>query len=239
MIPKHIDYKQGSSPKFSEYIDLDHELIELSEHIDWEAIEQQIIPYFKKRGRAAKPTRHVIGILMLQQMLGLSDEKVVRQWVENIYWQIFCGYESMQKKAPIHPTTLVKWRKRLGKSGLEKILAETIKAARKTQTISKNSAQQVTVDTTVMEKNITYPTDAKLFHSARKNLVHLCKKLNITLRQSYTRNSKKALFQASRYIHARQMNRARKCIKKLKTYLGRTVRDISQPFPEFFLNNYC
>jgi IS5 family transposase len=150
----------------------------------------------------------------------------VRRWVENPYWQFFCGYDFLQWSFPIDPTTLIRWRHRLKKDGLEKILSETVKTAKRTRTVQSRSLEQVIVDTTVMEKNISYPTDSKLYHKAREDLVRLSKKHGVVLRQSYTRNSKKALFQAGRYIHARQMRRARKQIKKLKTYLGRTIRDV-------------
>ena len=230
MKPRRTNHKQGRlfQQRLSEQLNPCHELLQLSKQIDWEAIEQQVIPYFEEEGRPAKPIRLIVGMFMLQQISGLSDEMTVCRWVENPYWQLFCGYDFLQWNFPIDPTTLIRWRRRLKKNGLEKILSETINTAKRTQTIQTRSLQQVIVDTTVMEKNITYPTDSKLYHCARKNLVCLAKRHEIPLRQAYTHNSKKALFQASRYIHARQMKRARKQIRKLKTYLGRTVRDIKR-----------
>ena len=111
---------------------------------------------------------------------------------------------------------------------MEKIFAETIKTAKRTRTIEPRSIKQTIVDTTVMEKNICYPTDGKLYHRMRKKLVSMAKIHGIELRQSYTRKSKRALLQANRYFHARQMRRGSKQIKKIKIWLGRVVRDIQR-----------
>nr|VFK24668.1 MAG: transposase, IS5 family [Candidatus Kentron sp. LPFa] len=230
MKPKRTNHTQGLffESRLSQILNPQHELFRLSEQIDWKSIEQQVDVCFQDQGRPAKPVRLIVGIFMLQQISGLSDEMAVYRWVENPYWQFFCGYDFLQWSFPIDPTTLVRWRRRLKKRGLEKILSETVNTAKRTGTIQTRSLEQVIVDTTVMEKNITYPTDSKLYHKARENLVRLAKRHGIALRQAYTRNSKKALFQACRYIHARQMRRAKRQIKKLKTYLGRTVRDIKR-----------
>lgn len=107
---------------------------------------------------------------------------------------------------------------------MEKIFAETIQTAKRTQTIKPTSLKQTIVDTTVMEKNICYPTDGKLYHKMREKLVQMAKTHDIELRQSYTRKSKKALVQASRYFHARQIRRGMKQVKKIKTWLGRIAR---------------
>jgi IS5 family transposase len=87
---------------------------------------------------------------------------------------------------------------------------------------------RVIVDTTVQPKNITFPTDAKLLNRAREKLVKLAKKLGVELRQSYTRVGKFALIQHQRYAHAKQFKRANRTLRKLKTYLGRVIRDIAR-----------
>jgi IS5 family transposase len=73
-----------------------------------------------------------------------------------------------------------------------------------------------------------HPTDAELLNRARETLVRLARKCGVTLRQSYTRVGKLALIRHQRYAHAKQFKRARKPLRKLKTYLGRTIRDISR-----------
>jgi IS5 family transposase len=229
MKPKLIDHFQGRlfEQRLSFQLNPSHELFQLSKLIDWESLEKEFSGYFvEKVGASAKPVRLVVGILMLQQMNGYSDEGAVDEWVENPYWQFFCGYDYLEWKRPIDPSSLSRWRKRLGKDGIEKILQSTVKAAVKGGAVSARSFSKVIVDTTVMEKNIAFPTDAKLYFNGIKTLVRMAKDHNLELRQTYTFLSKKALRKTAQYAHARQMKRAAKERKRLKTYLGRVYRDI-------------
>lgn len=134
----------------------------------------------------------------------------------------------MQHKFPLDPSSMSKWRKRLKKFNLEKLLEETINIGLKTKTIKKRDLDKTIVDTTVQEKAIAYPTDSRLYHRARVLLVVLAKKHGIKLRQSYVRLGKQALFKAANYGRARQMKRSRKEMRKLKTYLGRVYRDVQR-----------
>ena len=231
MKPKKINHRQGRffEIRLSDQLDPNHGLIKLSKNIDWENIEEEIGNIFtSKKGRPPAPVRTIVGLLMLQHMFGISDESVVFNWVENPYWQYFCGYDYLQWKFPINPSSLSRWRGRIGEEGLDKILFHTIKTAKKTKTIQTQSLRKVIVDTTVMEKNISYPTDAKLYKRGIETLVRMAKSHNIPLRQSYSKLSKTALFKANRYLHARQMKRAKKQIKKLKTFLGCVFRDVKR-----------
>ncbi len=147
-------------------------------------------------------------------------------WTENSYWQYFCGEEYFQHKMPIHPTTMTKWRNRLGKSGSEKLLIETIKAGLKSKTIKPGSLKKVTVDTTVQEKNIAFPTDSKLLNKARENLVKLSKEHGIKLRQNYNRVGPQYVLMASRYAHAKLL-----CSNRLsRSFLSGLLLD-TLPFP--------
>ena len=94
--------------------------------------------------------------------------------------------------------------------------------------MKRKSFEKVIVDTTVQEKNITYPTDAKSQNNVRKKLVQLAKKAGIVLRQSYEKVSPRKVLEGARYVHARQMKRARKALKKVKIYLGRVIRDVEK-----------
>jgi len=215
--------------RLSDQLNPQNPLYRLSEEIDWGYFENEFNPLFKgKNGHPPKPIRLMIGIMMLQQIYNESDELVVEKWIENPYWQFFCGFDYLQWKKPINPTSLVYWRKRLGKDGLEKILKATVKTALKTKTIKSKSLKKTTSDTTVMPKNITYPTDSKLYATGCKILVREAKKLKIPLRQSFARLAKKSLIMSGRYAHARQMKRAIREKKRLKTYLGRIYRDIQR-----------
>ena len=151
-----------------------------------------------------------------------------KRWVENPYWQYFCGEQYLRHEFPIHPTSMSQWRKRLREKDLERLLVETIQVGLTTKTIKKRELAQTIADTTVQEKAITYPTDGKLYQHARELLIKEAKAQGLSIKQSYVHLGKKAAFQASRYIRARQMKRAKRELKKLKTYLGRVSRDIER-----------
>jgi IS5 family transposase len=133
-----------------------------------------------------------------------------------------------EHELPIDPSTMTRWRKKIGAAGAEVMLSGTIQAGLKSGVIKPASFSKVNVDTTVQEKNITYPTDAKLYYQMRENLVKYAKTQGIPLRQTYVRKGKQSLIMASRYAHARQMKRSRREIKRLKNFLGRIVRDIER-----------
>ena len=179
-------------------------------------------------GRPGVPIRLLVGLHYLKHAFIESDESVVARFVENPYWQHFCGFEFFQHRLPLDPTTLVKWRKRIGSKGMEKLLQSTIVTAVRREHLTPQSLERVNVDTTVQEKAIAYPTDARLYHKARMALVKLAKERGIALRQSYERLGKKAYIKHGRYKHARQMNRAKRELKRLKIYLGRIIRDIAR-----------
>lgn len=208
-------------------LDLRHELCQLSKHINWEGLDEEFSKLFpSKVGCPATPTRLIVGLFFLKATYKVSDEDLPKRWVENPYWQYLCGEQYMQHKFPLDSSSMSKWRKRLKKFNLEKLLEETINIGLKTKTIKQKDLNKAIIDTTVQEKAIAYPTDAKLYHRARVLLVVLARKHGIRLRQSYVRLGKQALFRSSNYARARQMRRSKRETRKLKTYLGRVYRDI-------------
>jgi IS5 family transposase len=209
-----------------------HPLFRLSQQIDWEFFESEFgALYAEEVGRPGVPTRLLVGLHYLKHAFNESDESVVEKWVENPYWQYFCGYEFFQHELPCHPTSLVKWRGRIKADGVEKLLKEVLATAVRTGALEEKDIQCVTVDTTVQEKALAFPTDARLYQKARVAVVREAHKVGVKLRQSYRRLGKKALFNQSRYARARQLKRARKEEKKLRTYLGRVVRDVERKLP--------
>lgn len=231
MKPLKINHAQGRlfEARLSELLNPKHELYQLSQKIDWDYFEKEFEKLFKSNyGHPPKPIRLIVGLIMLQNIYNESDERVIEKWVENPYWQLFCGFDFLQWEPPINPTSLVHWRKRFGKEGLEKILKATIVTALKTKTIKKKSLTKTISDTTVMPKNITYPTDSKLYVAGCRVLVRKAKKLRVPLRQSFVKLSKIASIKAGKYAHARQMKRAAREQRRLKTYLGRLSRDIKR-----------
>ena len=206
---------------------MNHPLVILSQKIDWRKIEKELEGcYCPDNGRPGCSIRLLVGLHYLKHAFDESDESVVEKWVENPYWQYFCGFYYFQHECPLHPTTLVKWRQRVGSEKLKVLLQATIDTARRCGEIKRRDMETVAVDTTVQEKAIAFPTDARLYYKALNRLVKLAKRRGIKLRQSYKRKSRHFLIKQSRYAHAKQYASARKCTRKLKTYLGRVVRDI-------------
>jgi IS5 family transposase len=208
-----------------------HALYKLASQIHWDAAETEFGNLYSEEGRPGIPIRLMIGLHYLKHTYNLSDEEVVAQWAENPYWQYFCGETYFQHQLPIDPSQMTRFRKRIGDAGCEFMLSMTIHAGIVTKTVTASSLAVVNVDTTVQEKAIAFPTDARLYHKARGTLVRAAKRMNIPLRQSYERVSKLALAKNGRYAHARQMKRAKKEQRRLRTYLGRVIRDIERKLP--------
>jgi transposase, IS5 family len=214
-------------PRLIDMIDGRHELVKLAALIDWGVFEREWAGFFPShKGRPATEPRLVAGLLYLQHAYRLSDEAVVARWVENPYYQHFTGETFFQHRLPIDPSSLTRWRKRIGEEGVEWMLTQTIQAGQKSGVIDEGSAKRVAVDTTVMEKNIAHPTDARLYERAREQLVDLAQEAGVDLRQSYARLAPRLALQVGRYAHAKQFKRMRKALKKLKGYTGRVMRDL-------------
>ncbi len=216
--------------RLSQQLNPRHPLLLLSSKINWTDLERDLNLTFSsdKAGQPPKPVRLIVGLLMLQHMEGLSDEQAVEKWVENPYWQAFCGFDFLQWKLPIDASSLVRWRGRLDEKGMEIILSHTLKTAVTMGAAQPKDFEKVIADTTVMEANIAHPTDAQLLNKARKKLVDIAKKEGLTLRQTYTHVGKKLTRKIAGYAHAKQFKRLSKGVKKLKTYLGRVIRDIER-----------
>jgi len=214
-------------PRLVDMIDPRHELVKLAALIDWDVFEREWAGFFpSSKGRPATEPRLVAGLLYLQHAYRLSDEAVVARWVENPYYQHFTGETFFQHRPPIDPSSLTRWRGRIGEEGVEWLLTQTIQAGQKSGVIDEDSAKRVAVDTTVMEKNIAYPTDARLYERARGHLAELAQEAGVDLRQSYSRLAPRLALQVGRYAHAKQFKRMRKALKRLKGYTGRVMRDL-------------
>jgi transposase, IS5 family len=214
-------------PRLTDMIDMRHELVKLAALIDWQFFEREWAGFFPSdKGRPATPSRLVAGLLYLQHAFRLSDEAMVARWVENPYYQHFTGETFFQHRAPIDPSSLTRWRGRIGEEGVEWLLTKTIEAGLASGAVEEKSLDRVAVDTTVMEKNIAHPTDARLYERARVKLVALAREADVPLRQSYARLAPRLALQAGRYAHARQFRRMRKALRRLKGYVGRVRRDI-------------
>jgi len=215
--------------RLDQIIDLDHPLARLAGATDWSFLEATFgAVYQDGPGHPPLPTRLMAGLMILKHMHDLSDEALCDCWVENPYFQYFCGAEFFQHRLPFDRSSLTRWRQRMGEEKLQALLQESLAVATKAKALKPENLSQVIVDTTVQPKAVAFPTEAKLLHRSRERLVKLAKKHGVTLRQSYGRVGKLRLIKQQRYAHAHQFKRANKALKKLKTYLGRVMRDIAR-----------
>src|ERR1700680_2686865 len=215
--------------RLDQVINMDHALVKLTRTIDWGFLEEKFgAVYSDGPGQPPLPTRLMAGLAILKHTYNLSDEVVCELWIENPYYQYFCGEEFFQHRLPLDRSSMTHWRNRMGEERLQALLQESLAVATKTGAMKPGDLARVIVDTTVQPKNITFPTDAKLMNRAREKLVKLAKKLGVELRQSYTRVGKFALIQHQRYAHAKQFKRANRALRTLRTYLGRVIRDIAR-----------
>ena len=213
--------------RLDQIIDMGHPKAVLARQIDWRHLAERFgEAYSEVPGHPALPTRLMAGLQILKFTEDLSDEVLCDRWVENPYYQYFCGEEFFQHELPFERTSMTRWRQRMGDERLEALLQESLYVAVRLGAAKPADFTQVIVDTTVQEKNAAFPTDAKLAHRARERLVKLADKHDVTLRQSYARVGKLALIKQQRYAHAKQFNRAKAKLRTLRTYLGRTIRDI-------------
>lgn len=210
-----------------------HPLYRLAEQIPWDYFEKEFAKHYSHTGRSAHPVRLMVGLLILKQLRNLSDEGVVERWVENGYYQFFCGETFFQWDFPCHPTDLVYFRKRIGDKGVEKIFQVSIDLHG-----AKAKEREILIDSTVQEKNITFPTDTKLYRKIAEQCVAIAEKEHAELRQTYRRTIK-GLMLAQRFRkHPRSYKKAIKAQRKLKTIAGRLMRDVERKLPADRFSRY-
>ena len=214
-------------PALEEIIDLGHPLVRLAREIDWGFLDRRFASVCAPGpGQPGLPTRLVAGLLILKNMHNLSDEVLCARWLENPYYQFFCGELSFCHRLPFDRSSLTHWRQRLGAEQLVALIQESLSVAHKTGALASRDLERVVVDTTVQPKAIAHPTDARLCHRALEKLVDRARRHQVRLRQSYRRVAKRAAIMVGRYTHAHQFKRARRELKFLRVRLGRVIRDI-------------
>ena len=210
----------------AEFINPTHRLCLLADKIDWQAFETNLAPLYSNLGAPAKPIRLMVGLLILKQVFNLADETVVEEWVSNPYFQYFCGQTIFQWKLPCDPSDLVHFRHRIGVEGVEKILAESLLIHGEEML-----NEDVSIDTTVQPKNITYPTETKLAVRIIKQSREIAKKEDVQLRQSYKFEAKD-LLKVANSKSAKQAKERKKAKKRLKTIAGILVRELRRKLSE-------
>ena len=107
--------------------------------------------------------RLVAGLRCLQHGNDASDEAAVVTWLENPYWQYFCGEIYLQTELSIDSSHRMRWRKRIGEESVEVLLAVTAEAAYVVALVKKASLNRIIVDTTRQSpKVIAHTTDSRL-----------------------------------------------------------------------------
>jgi len=216
-------------------LDSNDPLVVLANTIQWSKFENEFLKYYKNKnsGRPNKPIRLMVGLLLLKQLKNLSDERVVEEFKQNLYMQYFCGFTDYIPALPCHPTELVKFRNRIGKDGFEYIFKHSIELHD-----DKNiNEEQVIVDTTVQESNLTYPTDGKLAIKIINHLHKIAKKENVKLRRSYIKEIKLHRINLRFFRHPKKIKKAKGSIKRLRTIAKILIRDIDRKFGEPNINN--
>ena len=209
-------------------VDLSHELIKLGAKMDWESFDKKFEKYYCEEGRPGIETRLMVSLHYLKYLADLSDEETVQRWIENPYWQYFSGRQYFEHMIPIDSSSMTRWRRRIGEDGAEELLKQTIRTGLREGYVKQSDCRRVNVDTTVQPKNVRFPTDARLYDRMREKLVKQARLEGIELRQTYERVGKQLLMRQQNYSHARQPARAMRQTKKLKTLLGRVIRDIER-----------
>lgn len=220
----------GLFHSLADQLDQKHPLYQLANKIKWSVFDDSFEKHYsEKMGKPAKPIRLMVSLLILKHVRNLSDENLVEHWAENIYFQYFSGEQHFQANIPCVATELVAFRQRIGEPGVELILQESIRVNEPPE--DGNDGTVVSVDTTVQEKNITYPTDDKLYKKIIKKCWIIADKESIDLRQSYTRVVKK-LSNLQRFKGTKHgAKAARKSGKKIQIIAGRLVREIARKLP--------
>src|ERR1700730_5618685 len=222
--PRDDRQKDLLRPALDQIIDLGHPLVRLAVEIDWAFLDGRFSAVCQPGpGQPGLPTRLVAGLFILKHMHNLSDEVLCDRWVENPYFQYFCGEVVLLHEVLSDRSSLTGWRRGLGDEQIAALLQETLSVAPRSGAIETKDLERVVVDTTVQEKAIAHPTDARLAHRAIEKLVDLAKREGVELRQSYLRLAKRAAIMVGRYTHAHQFKRARRELKFLRTRLGRII----------------
>lgn len=240
--------------RIDQMIDLRHPLAVLASRMPWQEIEARVAHLFVRKahtgeampdldlfgekpqratatsnaGRPRVPLRVMIALLYLKHAFNESDEGVVQRWADTPRWQFFGGQAYYEDRQPCDATTLVKFRRLLGEEGVEELLAQTVNLAVSLKLIAVAALATVVVDSTVQEKAIAHPTDARLLETARAKLVEAAQGAGIELKQTFAKEGRLLRFKAARYAHAKQFKRLRRVLKRQSTVVGRLAREIGR-----------
>lgn len=220
-------------PILKEIINPNHELVVLADRIDWNEFEQHFSSLYSHTGQPGIPIRTMVGLLLLKRIYNLGDETVMEQWVQNPYFQYFCGESEFQWKPPSDPSDLVHFRNRIGEQGAKKIFQLSVETRK-----DEIKTRDVLIDTTAQEKNITYPTDAKLLIKVISACNKTAKEEKIKQRQNYRFTIKKLMLKQRFAHHPKRKKQAKAALRKLRTIAGRLVRELERKLDKETLDKH-
>ena len=239
MIGKISGQKSLFGTALVSFLDPNNSWIKLANKLPWSRIERELSVYFcEDNGRPCLPIRRMVGLLLIKQLEDLSDEAVVEKWREYPYWQYLCGEIEMQHKPPCVANELSAFRKRIGKKGAELIFSISVDMhGRKAQ------EKRAVVDSTVQVKNITYPTDSKLYISVISRLHKLINKHSIKPLRSYVRELRALRMRLRYFRHPTRAKDARRALKRLRTIAYALLRDVQRKLAalgmlDIYLNDF-
>lgn len=237
MLGKLPAEKQESvfAPPLELMLNPNHELVVLAKKLDWDDLERRFTGLYSTEGRPSIPVRVMVSLILLQRLKNVSDEEVVKQWVQNPYWQFFSGMTTFQWTIPCDPTELGKFRKRIGPEGAEQILAWSLGEHRRQNTVQ---ASMVVIDSTVQEKNVMTPRDHKLYRRVIERLWGISRCEGIVLRRSYRRTVRKQIMKLRTANFPKAKRQAKKAEKRLRTVAGCLLREITRKLGKDGLDRY-
>ena len=230
MKPKTTEEPQDRlfQDRLENMINMDHELVKLGDKINWKTFESKLGEvYIANKGRPGLPTRLMVGLHYLKGLRNLSDEATVMEFLENPYWQYFCGMEYFMTELPLDSSSMTRWRKRTGPKGFEAMLKESLETAMRMKCLKPQDLNCVIVDTTVQENDITFPTDLKLYAKGIELLVREAKLAGLKLKRTYVRTVPTLQRASWQFARSRKFKKAAACTRKVKTILGRLIREIA------------
>lgn len=221
--PKPPNDQQGSFlyPDLIDQLNPKHPLLQLAKQIDWSYFETEFAPLYSHLGKPNKQIRLMVGLSILKHLENLSDEVLVSRWVQNPYYQAFTGEISFQWQFPCDPSSLTNFRKRIGEAGHEKILTASIALHRESV-----NEDEMCIDTTVQEKNIAFPTDARQYRKIHGKLLKIARRERIPLSRTYEKEVKRLKRNTRFATHPKNRKKARYAVRRLKTVSGRLMREL-------------
>jgi IS5 family transposase len=215
--------------RFADHLNPDHELLRAAGLIDWDSLHQSLLKYYSLLGRSGKPIRLMVGLHILKHRYNCSDERAVEELHENAYWQCFCGYETFQTGVLLEPTSLVKFRNRLGAKGMKEIEAVLLGTWGQMGLVR---TKKVAADTTTQPKNIAYPTDVDLLHRIREKIVQKVKRVRqeVTLQKPFrpfTRVSKRMVLGIKKF-YRRDLEKRAKATQMLRKVVTQVIHQANR-----------